>query len=103
MPQSNTFGAPGQPTPRLVHCIKLGRELPGLPAKPFANDLGARLFAEVSAEAWGLWLAQSKMLINENRLNLSTPEARQFLMEECEKFFYGPGSAPPPDYVPPKS
>jgi hypothetical protein len=56
MSHSNTFGPAGQPAGRLVRCVKLGRELPGLPAKPFPNDLGQRLYDEVSMEAWGLWM-----------------------------------------------
>jgi Fe-S cluster biosynthesis and repair protein YggX len=84
-----------------VRCIRLGRELPGLPAPPFPTELGQRLYDQVSIEAWGQWLAHSKMLVNEYRLNLSTPEARRFLMEQCDKFFFGEGSAPPPEYAPP--
>jgi Fe-S cluster biosynthesis and repair protein YggX len=86
----------------MVHCAKLGRHLPGLPFRPFPNALGDRVFAEISAEAWAEWLAQSKMLVNEYRLNLSSPESRQFLMDECEKFLFGTGAAgPPPDFEPP--
>ena len=102
MTHSSTSG-PGAQAVRRVHCVKLGRELPGLPAKPFPNDLGQRLFEQVSMEAWLLWIEQSKMLINEHRLNLSLPEGRAFLLEQCEKFFFGEGAAPPPDYVPPAS
>jgi Fe-S cluster biosynthesis and repair protein YggX len=83
-------------TERMVHCVKLGRDLPGLGAKPFANDLGQKLYDQVSQEAWRLWLEQSKMLINEYRLNLATPEARKFLLEQCERFFFGPGGTPRP-------
>jgi Fe-S cluster biosynthesis and repair protein YggX len=79
----------------------LGRELPGLAARPFPNELGQRLYERVSREAWGQWIDQSKMLVNEYKLNLSLPEARAFLMGECEKFFFGAGGTPPPDYVPP--
>ena len=99
MTQSNTSGQ-GSQAPRRVLCVKLGRELQGLPFKPFANELGQRIYDQVSQEAWGQWLDQSKMLVNEYRLNLSLAESRSFLMEQCEKFFFGPGAAPPPDYVP---
>lgn len=101
MSQFTTSGGAGQPAPRRVMCIKLGRELPGLPAAPLPGPLGQRLYEQVSLEAWGLWLAQSKMVINEYRLNLSTAAGRERLMEECEKFFFGGGGAPPPDFVPP--
>ena len=99
MNQSTTSGS-GSQGPRLVQCIKMGRELPGLPAKPFPNELGQRLYDQVSMEGWGQWIQQSKMLVNEYRLNLSLPEARTFLMEQCEKFFFGTGGTPPPDFVP---
>jgi Fe-S cluster biosynthesis and repair protein YggX len=91
-----------QPGPTKVQCVKLGRELPALAAPPFPNELGRRIQAQVSREAWDLWLEQSKMLINEYRLNLRTPEARKFLMEQCEAFFFGPGSAPPAEFEPPQ-
>jgi Fe-S cluster biosynthesis and repair protein YggX len=87
----------------MVHCIKLGRELPGLPARPFPNELGQRVYDHVSQQAWAMWIEQSKMLVNENRLNLSQPEARAFLVEQCGKFFFGDGFTPPPDYVPKSS
>jgi Fe-S cluster biosynthesis and repair protein YggX len=40
------------------------------------------------------------MLINENRLSPVDPKARKFLEEQMEQFFFGAGSAPPPDYRP---
>jgi Fe-S cluster biosynthesis and repair protein YggX len=54
----------------------LGRDLPGLQVKPFPNDLGQRIYDHVSQEAWQQWIDQSKMVINEYRLNLATPEGR---------------------------
>jgi Fe-S cluster protector protein len=45
------------------------------------------------------------MLINEYRLNLLDPKARQYLNEQMEQFLFGGGSGPEaiPNYVPPKS
>jgi len=99
MNQFSTSGT-GSQAPRLVQCIKMGRELPGLAGKPFPNELGQRLYDQVSMDGWNQWIQQSKMLVNEYRLNLSQPEARTFLMTECEKFFFGTGGTPPPDFVP---
>ena len=48
---------------RMVKCVKLGRELPGLDAPPFPGPLGERIFNEVSRQAWGLWPAQATLLI----------------------------------------
>lgn len=86
---------------RRVHCAKLGRELPGLAAPPFANELGRRIFASISQEAWTQWIRHSQMIINEHALVLSDPGARDVLMRECEAFLFGAGAAPPPGWVPP--
>ena len=42
------------------------------------------------------------MLINENRLKVTDPEARRFLEGELELYFFGEGSAAPKGYVPPQ-
>jgi len=39
------------------------------------------------------------MLINEYRLTPIEPKAREFLESEMEKYFFGDGSAAPPDFV----
>ncbi|MEW6353934.1 MAG: oxidative damage protection protein [Pseudomonadota bacterium] len=86
---------------RLVHCVKLGREAEGLKFAPYPGELGKRIYEQVSAEAWKMWLGHQTMLINEYRLALMDPKARKFLETEMEKFFFGAGSAAPEGYVPP--
>ena len=61
---------------RMVNCVKLGKELEGLPRPPFNGEMGKRVFETVSKEGWTLWMEHAKMLINEYRLNLSTAESR---------------------------
>ncbi|AGA90792.1 Fe-S cluster protector protein [Thioflavicoccus mobilis 8321] len=87
---------------RMVQCIKLGREAEGLDRPPYPGDLGQRIYAQVSKEAWTAWLRHQTMLINEHRLSPMDPRARHFLEEQMEAFFFGEGSAPPRDYVPPQ-
>jgi Fe-S cluster biosynthesis and repair protein YggX len=84
----------------LVNCVKLGREAPGLDRPPYPGELGQRIHAQVSAEAWTAWLKHQTMLINENRLNPLDPKARAFLRSELENYFFGAGSAKPAGYVP---
>jgi len=88
--------------PRMVKCVKLGRELPGLAYLPYNNDLGRRIHESVSQQAWNMWVETAKMILNEYRLNLATPEAQRFLFQQCERFFFGPGAQVPPEYVPPQ-
>jgi Fe-S cluster biosynthesis and repair protein YggX len=89
---------------RRVFCVKFQRDMYGLDETPFDNHpLGARIFDNVSKEAWKMWLEQMKMIMNEYRLNLGTAEAQEFLLQQMENYFFGEGSALPPGYVPPKT
>ena len=85
---------------RIVHCIKLGKEAEGLEKPPLKGPLGQKVFENVSKQAWSQWLEHSKMLINEYRLDLTSDKGQQIWFTEMEKFFWGDGSAAPPDFVP---
>ena len=84
---------------RMVNCVKMGKELPGLKWKPFQGEFGQKLFDSVSEEGWKLWLEHSKMLINEYRLDLMSKQAQDLLRTEAEKYFFGEGAMLPPDFV----
>jgi Fe-S cluster biosynthesis and repair protein YggX len=85
---------------RTVQCVVLGREAEGLDRVPYPGELGQRIYDNVSKEAWQRWLQHQTMLINEYRLTPIEPKARQFLVKEMEKFFFGGGSARPQEFVP---
>lgn len=87
---------------RTVQCVKLQKEAPGLERIPYPGQLGQRIFDNVSQAAWQDWLEHQTRLINEYRLVLAEPQARTFLAEEMEKFFFG-GELKPTGYVPPSS
>ena len=74
---------------RMVQCVKLGREAEGLDRPTYPGDLGARIFENISKEAWQLWMGQQTILINENRLNVIDPEHRAFIEGEMKKFLFG--------------
>lgn len=88
---------------RIITCAKLQRELEGMPFKPFDNELGQRIYDEISMEAWKMWIEHSKMIVNEFRLDLTSPKAHEVLLEQCEQYFFGDAAALPPDYVPPQA
>jgi Fe-S cluster biosynthesis and repair protein YggX len=88
---------------RMVQCVVLKREAEGLDRPTYPGPLGQRIFANVSKEAWQRWTRHQIMLINEYRLVPIEPKARKFLEAEMEKFFFGPGSEQPADYVAPKA
>ena len=88
---------------RMVNCIKLGREAPGLDFPPYPGELGKRIFEQVSKEAWQAWLKHQTMLVNENRLNLADSSARQYLARQMDRYFFGEGAERPAGYVPPSA
>ena len=86
---------------RTVFCVKLQKELPGLDEAPFdGHPLGQRIYEHVSKEAWKQWVEHLKMMMNEYRLNLGTPDAQEFVLKQMEEYFFGKGSELPPDYKP---
>ena len=87
---------------RMVHCTKLGREAEGLDFPPYPGELGQRIFAAVSKEAWQQWVRLQTMIINENRLNLADPQHRKYLSEQVEKHFFGSGADQVQGYVAPQ-
>ncbi|MGA2270173.1 MAG: oxidative damage protection protein [Bryobacteraceae bacterium] len=92
------------PGARRVFCVKFQREMEGLDEVPFdGHPLGQKIFDNVSKQAWKMWVERMKMIMNEYRLNLGTREAQEFLLQQMDDYFFGEGSALPPDYVPPGS
>ena len=74
-------------TERMVQCRKLGKELPGLKKPPYRNELGQKLFEQVSQEAWNTWLQESVRIINTYRIDLASPEGQRFMLEQTAIYF----------------
>ena len=86
--------------PRMVHCVKLGRELPGLEKPPFPGKLGERIYENISQQAYDMWSAQSTLIMNHYGLNMADPEARKILREQMEEFFFGAEAQMPEGWIP---
>lgn len=67
---------------------------------PYPGEIGQRILENASKEAWGMWMKQQTMLMNENKLSPMDPKHRQFLVDEMEKFFFGEGSTKVEGYTP---
>lgn len=71
-----------------VMCSRLKEELPAITSRiTFAGDLGERIKAEVSQQAWNAWLEMQIKLINEYRLHLGEASHREALQEYASRFF----------------
>lgn len=86
--------------PRYVQCKKLKKEKPGLTKPPIPGELGKRIYEEISAEAWQLWLKRQTMFINEYQLNLTDAQARKFLREQMDDFLFKDIDRKPDGYKP---
>ena len=69
---------------RLVHCVKLDKELPGLARPPFPNDVGQLVYEKVSKEAWDLWLQESLRYITSYRVDLSSREGTDYMLNQLK-------------------
>ena len=86
---------------RTVQCVKLKCEAEGLDFPPYPGELGKRIWAEISKQAWQEWTDIQTRLVNENRLNLADPRARKYLAQQMEKFLFQDGEIEAQGYVPP--
>jgi Fe-S cluster biosynthesis and repair protein YggX len=87
--------------PRIVHCRKLGKDLPGLARPPYKNELGKRIYEEISKEAWDQWLKDSVKYINTYRVDLASPEGQKFMLKQCAVYFgFEEGELAPTAFTP---
>ncbi len=87
---------------RMVNCVKLGKEAEGLRFAPYPGELGQRIYQNISAEAWQIWLRQQTRFINEYRLSVIDPKARKFLEGEMIKFLFDADPTAPEGFIPPR-
>lgn len=88
--------------PRIVHCIKLKKDLPGLDRLPVPGELGQKVFDNVSKEGFKMFLDYFKMIVNEYRLDLANPATDKIFLDQMNEFFFGTGGKVPDEYVKPE-
>jgi Fe-S cluster biosynthesis and repair protein YggX len=71
----------------MVMCRKLGKELPGLTRQPYKNELGKRIYDEVSKEAWDMWIRDSVKFINTYRVDLTSAQGQEFMFKQAAIYF----------------
>lgn len=86
--------------PRIVHCKKYDKELPGLAVPPYPGPKGQEIYESVSQQAWREWQGQQTMLINEKQLSMMNAEDRKYLQTEMDKFLNNEEFEQAEGYVP---
>lgn len=74
-----------------VRCARCGQEEPKLAKPPLRNDLGERVHASVGKGCWDQWLKYQTALINHYGLDVREREAKDFLMQNMEAYFFKTG------------
>lgn len=99
---------------RIVHCAKLGQDLPaidensadGRMAMKYCQMVGGpalrdRVRDHISADAWKQWIDYQVMVVNEYRLDPMSEQANAVLKTHMESFFFGQ-AADIPNWTPTK-
>ncbi len=73
---------------RTIFCIYLKQEAEGLDFQLYPGELGKRIFANISKQAWNEWLKKQTMLVNEKKLNMMNAEHRALLEQEMVNFLF---------------
>jgi Fe-S cluster biosynthesis and repair protein YggX len=84
---------------RKIFCQKLKKEAEGLTTQPYPGELGQQIFEHISKEAWQMWLKRQVMFINEYRLNLAEPKARELLEKEMRAYLFEGSDKTPDGFV----
>ena len=87
---------------RTVFCQHLNKEADGLDFQLYPGELGKKIFDNISKEAWAEWQKKQTMLINENKLNMMEPTARQFLEQSMSAYLFDGVEPTIEGYVPPE-
>jgi Fe-S cluster biosynthesis and repair protein YggX len=81
----------GEEMIRMVNCVVLGSEEPGLKRAPYPGELGQRIFNNVSEQGWKDWLERQTTIINENGLSTVDPASLALIELHMVGFLFKEG------------
>lgn len=87
---------------RIVHCVKLGKDLPGLAKPPVPGELGQMIYEKVSKEAFKNFMDYFKIIVNEYRIDLTSTESDKIFIDQMKDYFFGKGGEMPEQFSPGK-
>jgi len=72
-----------------IKCTHCGEKRPALSFAPFPNALGQRIAAEICQPCWNEWLQKQTQIINHYGLDLTSPDAQNFLFDNIKGYLFG--------------
>ncbi len=76
---------------RQVDCVKLKQTLPALDFVPHPGELGQRIYQQVSAQAWQMWLQQLQKIMQENLLTTADSSCFPIIEKFMLAWFFDEG------------
>ena len=58
-------------------------------SRRFPNELGQRIAAEICQPCWSGWLQKQTQIINHYGLDLTNPDAQNFLFDNIKGYLFG--------------
>jgi Fe-S cluster biosynthesis and repair protein YggX len=75
--------------PDTIKCKHCGEKRSALGFAPLPNELGKRIATEICQPCWSGWLQKQTQIINHYGLDLTTPDAQNFLFDNIKGFLFG--------------
>jgi Fe-S cluster biosynthesis and repair protein YggX len=72
-----------------IKCKHCGEKRTALGFAPFPNALGQRIATEICQPCWSEWLQKQTQIINHYGLDLTSPDAQNFLFDNIKGFLFG--------------
>jgi Fe-S cluster biosynthesis and repair protein YggX len=72
-----------------IKCRHCGEKRPAIGFAPFPNELGQQIAAGICQPCWSGWLQKQSQIINHYGLDLSNPDAQNFLFDNIRGYLFG--------------
>jgi len=72
-----------------IKCKHCGEKRPALGFALLPNELGRRIATEICQPCWAGWLQKQTQIINHYGLDLTSPDAQNFLFDNIKGFLFG--------------
>jgi Fe-S cluster biosynthesis and repair protein YggX len=71
-----------------IKCKHCGERRPPLGYAPFPNEIGQQVGAEICQPCWQEWLQKQSQIINHYGLDLTNPDAQNFLFDNMKGYLF---------------
>jgi Fe-S cluster biosynthesis and repair protein YggX len=72
----------------VIKCKHCGEKRAPLGFPPLPNELGQRIANEICQVCWSEWLQKQTQIINHYGLDLTNPDAQNFLMDNIKGYLF---------------